>query len=34
MANFIAVGFVLSVARRTPEIADGIRANRMRKLRK
>ena len=34
MANFIAVGFVLSVARRTPEIADGIRANRMRKLRR
>jgi cell division protein FtsW len=33
MANFIAVGFVLGVARRTPEIADGIKANRMRKLR-
>jgi cell division protein FtsW len=32
MANFIAIGFVLSVARRTPEIAEGIKANRMRKL--
>ena len=32
LANLIAVGFVLSVARRTPEIAEGIRVNRMRKL--
>ena len=32
LANLIAVGFVLSVARRTPEIAEGIRVSRMRKL--
>jgi cell division protein FtsW len=32
LANLIAVGFVLGVARRTPEIADGIRVSRMRKL--
>ena len=32
LANLIAIGFVLSVARRTPEIAEGIRVSRMRKL--
>lgn len=32
IANFMAIGFVLSVARRTPEIAGGIKAARMRKL--
>jgi cell division protein FtsW len=32
MANFLAIGFVLGVARRTPEIAEGIKAARMRKL--
>ena len=34
LANLIAVGFVLSVARRTPEIAVGIRVSRMRKLKR
>jgi len=32
LANLIAVGYVLGVARRTPEIAEGIKANRVRKL--
>ncbi|MCX6447322.1 MAG: putative lipid II flippase FtsW [Actinobacteria bacterium] len=32
LANLIAVGYVLGVARRTPEIAEGIRVSRMRKL--
>ena len=32
IANFLAIGFVLGVARRTPEIAEGIKASRMRKL--
>jgi cell division protein FtsW len=32
IANFMAIGFVLGVARRTPEIAEGISAARMRKL--
>lgn len=32
LANLIAVGFVLGVARRTPEISEGIKASRMRKL--
>ena len=32
LANLIAVGFVLSVARRTPEISAGIKSSRMRKL--
>ena len=32
LANLIAVGFVLGVARRTPEIAEGIRVSRMRKF--
>ena len=32
LANLIAVGDVLGVARRTPEIAEGIKANRVRKL--
>ena len=31
LANLIALGFVLGVARRTPEIAEGIKASRMRK---
>jgi cell division protein FtsW len=31
-ANLIAIGFVLGVARRTPEISEGIKASRMRKL--
>lgn len=31
LANLIAIGFVLGVARRTPEIAEGIRVSRMRK---
>ena len=32
LANLIAIGYVLGVARRTPEIADGIRASRLRKM--
>ena len=32
IANFLAIGFVLGVARRTPEIAEGIKAARVRKL--
>jgi cell division protein FtsW len=32
MANLLAVGYVLGVARRTPEIAEGIKLSRMRKL--
>jgi cell division protein FtsW len=32
LANLIAVGFVLGVARRTPEISEGIKVSRMRKL--
>lgn len=32
LANLIAVGFVLGVARRTPEISVGIKSSRMRKL--
>ena len=32
LANLLAVGFVLGVARRTPEIAVAIKANRVRKL--
>ena len=32
LANLIALGFVLGVARRTPEISEGIKQNRMRKL--
>jgi cell division protein FtsW len=32
LANLIAVGFVLGVARRTPEISEGIKASRMRKF--
>ena len=32
LANLVAVGFVLGVARRTPEISEGINASRMRKL--
>ena len=32
LANLIAIGFVLGVARRTPEISEGIKASRMRKL--
>ena len=32
LANLIAIGFVLGVARRTPEISEGIKAGRMRKL--
>jgi len=32
LSNLIAVGFVLGVARRTPEISEGIKASRMRKL--
>ena len=32
LANLVAVGFVLGVARRTPEISEGIKASRMRKL--
>lgn len=32
LANLIAVGFVLGVARRTPEISEGIKASRIRKL--
>jgi len=34
LANLIAVGYVLGVARRTPEIAEGIRVSRMRKLKR
>ena len=32
LANLIAIGIVLGVARRTPEISEGIKASRMRKL--
>ena len=32
LANLLAVGYVLGVARRTPEISEGIRLSRMRKL--
>ena len=32
LANLLAVGYVLGVARRTPDIAAGIKANRVRKL--
>lgn len=32
LANLIAIGYVLGVARRTPEIADGIKASRLRKM--
>lgn len=32
LANLLAIGYVLGVARRTPEISDGIKANRIRKL--
>jgi cell division protein FtsW len=32
LANLIALGFVLGVARRTPEISEGIKQSRMRKL--
>ena len=32
LANLLAIGYVLGVARRTPEISDGIKANRLRKL--
>ena len=32
LANLLAVGYVLSVARRTPEISEGIKLSRMRKL--
>lgn len=32
LANLLAVGYVLGVARRTPEIAEAIKANRVRKL--
>lgn len=32
LANLLAVGYVLGVARRTPEIAAGIKANKVRKL--
>ena len=32
LANLLAVGYVLGVARRTPEIAEGIKLSRMRKL--
>lgn len=31
LANLIAIGYVLGVARRTPEISEGIKLNRMRK---
>jgi cell division protein FtsW len=31
LANLIAIGFVLGVARRTPEISEGIKLSRMRK---
>lgn len=31
LANLLAIGFVLGVARRTPEIAEGIKQSRMRK---
>ena len=31
LANLIAIGYVLGVARRTPEISEGIKFNRMRK---
>jgi len=31
LANLLAVGFVLGVARRTPEIAYGIKANQIRR---
>jgi cell division protein FtsW len=32
LSNLLAVGYVLGVARRTPEIAQGIRANQLRKI--
>jgi cell division protein FtsW len=32
LANLLAIGYVLGVARRTPEIAEGIKASRVRKL--
>jgi len=32
LANLIAIGYVLGVARRTPEIADGIKTSRLRKM--
>jgi cell division protein FtsW len=32
LANLLAIGYVLGVARRTPEISEGIKANRVRKL--
>jgi len=32
LSNLIAVGFVLGVARRTPEISEGVKVSRMRKL--
>lgn len=32
LANLIALGFVLGVARRTPEVSEGIKQSRMRKL--
>ncbi len=32
LANLIALGYVLGVARRTPEISEGIKASRMRKV--
>lgn len=32
LANLLAVGYVLGVARRTPEISEGIKLSRMRKL--
>ena len=32
LSNLLAVGYVLSVARRTPEIAYGIKANQLRKM--
>ena len=32
LANLIAIGYVLGVARRTPEIADGIKASKLRKM--
>jgi cell division protein FtsW len=31
LANLIAIGYVLGVARRTPEISEGIKLSRMRK---
>jgi cell division protein FtsW len=32
LANLIALGFVLGVARRTPEVSEGLKQSRMRKL--